>query len=40
MDVLPNNKQLYPNSLGLNENINTEPLDQDKINETLSGINR
>lgn len=40
MDVLPNNKQLYPNSLGLNENINAEPLGQDKINETLSGINR
>lgn len=39
MDVLPTNKQLYPDSLGLNENINTEPLDQDKINEALSGLN-
>ena len=39
MDVSPTNKQLYPDSLGLNENINTEPLDQDKINEALSGLN-
>lgn len=30
------NKQLYPNSLGLNENINTTPLDNDKIVQALS----
>ena len=38
MDVLPNNKQLYTDSLGLNENINTDPLDQDKNNK-VSGDN-
>ena len=36
MDVLPNNKQLYTDSLGLNENINTDPLDQDKNNKVSS----
>ena len=38
--IINNYIQINPDSLGLNENINTEPLDQDKINETLSGINR
>ena len=36
MDVLPNNKQLYTDSLGLNENINTDPLGQDKNNKVSS----
>ena len=40
------NKDLYPNSIGLNENINTEPVDEGKIvdalnddeNKVLSGL--
>ena len=40
------NKDLYPNSIGLNENINTKPVDESKIvdalnddeNKALSGL--
>ena len=46
MDSHIKNKNLYPNSIGLNENINNEAIDQDKLvdalndieNQTLSGL--